>query len=202
MSLDELELALRTLRGVVAVGFVETDGMLVVEIQAGGDADESLPRDATVRAHEHASMPVAVEIVRWGGGVEPTAEPTEREARLRLLDVTTDPDGTTLVVRLANGDDTAVGRGAMDHGLLAAVEATVYAVRTFVPDLAFLPGWARVVETTPDRRFLVVASVTDPEPRRHLRGTAEGATPVEAAARATLAALNRTISRALLPHPR
>jgi hypothetical protein len=193
MSLDELELALRLLRGVVAVGFVETDGMLVVEIQAGADADESLPRDATMRAHEHAGMPVAVEIVRWGGGVEPTA----REARLGLLDVTTDPDGTTLVVRLTNGDDTAVGRGAMDHGLLAAVEATVYAVRTFVPDLAFLPGWARVVETTPDRRFLVVASVTDPEPRRHLRGAAEGATPVEAAARATLAALNRTISRAI-----
>ena len=73
----------------------------------------------------------------------------------------------------------------------------MYAVRTFVPDLAYLPGWARTVETTPDRRFLVVASVTDPEARSHLRGTAEGSSPLDAAARATLAALNRTISREL-----
>jgi hypothetical protein len=192
MSLDELELALRLLRGVVAVGFTEADGMLIVEVQAGADADDALPREATLRAHEHAGMPVAVEIVRWGGGNEPV-----REARLRLVDVVTDPDANTLSVRLARGDDTATGRGAMEHGLLAAVEATVYATRTFVQDLTYLPGWARVVETTPDRRFLVVASVTDPEARRHLRGAAEGTSPVEAAVRATLAALNRTISRSL-----
>ena len=73
----------------------------------------------------------------------------------------------------------------------------MYAVRTFLPDLRFLPGWARTVETTPDRRFLVVASVTDPEARAHLRGAAEGGTPLEAAVRATLAALKRTISREL-----
>jgi hypothetical protein len=77
------------------------------------------------------------------------------------------------------------------------VEATVYAVRAFLPELTYLPGWARTVETTPDRRFLVVASITDPIARTHLRGAAEGATPIEGAVRATLAALNRTISRDL-----
>jgi hypothetical protein len=81
--------------------------------------------------------------------------------------------------------------------LLAVVEATVYAIRTFAPDLTYLPGWARTIETTPERRFLVVASVTDPEARSHLRGVAEGGSPVDGAARATLAALNRTISREL-----
>jgi hypothetical protein len=189
VSLDELELALRSLRGVVAVGFVEADGLLVVEIQAGADADVTLARDATVRAHEHAGMPVAVEIVRWGGGIEPA-----RDARVRLVEVATDPEAAQLTVRIARGNETAVGRGNMDHGLLGAVEATVYAIRTFVPALPFLPGWARVVETTADRRFLVVASVTEPEARRHLRGAAEGASPVDGAVRATLAALNRTIA--------
>jgi len=43
----------------------------------------------------------------------------------------------------------------------------------------------------------VVASVTDPLARTHRRGAAEGATPIEGAVRATLAALNRTISRDL-----
>ena len=71
------------------------------------------------------------------------------------------------------------------------------AVRAFLPELPYLPGWARTVETTPDRRFLVVASVTDPLTRTHRRGAAEGATPIEGAVRATLAALNRTISRDL-----
>ena len=77
------------------------------------------------------------------------------------------------------------------------MEATVYAIRTFLPDLTFLPGWARTIETTPERRFLVVASVTDPLAREHRRGAAEGASPIDAAVRATLAALNRTISRDL-----
>ena len=50
VNLDELELELRRLPGVVAVGFVETDGVLVVELQAGADAYDDLARDATVLA--------------------------------------------------------------------------------------------------------------------------------------------------------
>jgi hypothetical protein len=192
VSLDELELALRALAGVVAVGFVETDGVLVVELQAGAEASETLARDATLCSLDLAGMPVAVEVVRWGRGFEPV-----HEARLKMIDVVADHEAGELSVRVARGDERALGRGSIDHGLMGAVEATVYAIRTFVPALAFLPGWARVVETTPDRRFLVVASVTDPQTQRHLRGAAEGSTPVDGAARATLAALNRTISREL-----
>jgi hypothetical protein len=121
----------------------------------------------------------------------------DAETRLRLLDVSSDPAAGQLVVHLAKGDERAVGRASTAHGLLGVVEATVCAIRTFLPDLPYLPGWARLVETTPERRFLVVASVTDPHARSHLRGVAEGATPLEGGARATLAALNRTISRAL-----
>ena len=192
VSLDELELQLRHLAGVVAVGFVETDDLVVVELQAGPDAYDDLARDATVLAAEHVRGAVAVEVVRWGDG-----GPHQAEARLRLVDVTTDAGAGEVTVRLARGDDEALGRASTAGGLPAAVEATVVAVRTFVPELPYLPGWARTVETTPDRRFLVVASVTDPLTRTHRRGAAEGATPIEAAVRATLAALNRTISRDL-----
>ena len=192
VDLDLLELQLRRLAGVIAVGFVETDGVLVVELQAGAEAYDELARDATLLAVEHAEGPVAVELVRWGDGAPP-----QRESRLRLVEITTDPGAGELTVRLARGDDEAIGRASTAGGLPAAVEATVYAVRTFLPELTYLPGWARTVETTPDRRFLVVASVTDPLARTHRRGVAEGATPVEGAVRATLAALNRTISRDL-----
>ena len=53
VSLDDLELALRRLPGVVAVGFVETDDLVLVELQAGPDAYDDLARDATVMAAEH-----------------------------------------------------------------------------------------------------------------------------------------------------
>ena len=192
MSLDALELQLRHLTGVVAVGFVETDDLVLVEVQAGPDAYDDLARDATVLAAEHVRGPVAVEVVRWGDG-----GPHQPETRLRLVDVTTDAGAGEVTVRLARGDDEALGRASTAGGLPAAVEATVVAVRTFLPELPYLPGWARTVETTPDRRFLVVASVTDPFSRTHRRGAAEGATPIEGAVRATLAALNRTISRDL-----
>jgi hypothetical protein len=192
VSLDDLELRLRRLSGVVAVGFVETDDLVLVEIQAGPEADDDLARDATLLAAEHVRGPVAVEVVRWGDG-----GPHQPESRLQLVDLATDPGAGEVTVRLSRGDDEAVGRASTAGGLPAAVEATIVAVRTFLPELPYLPGWARTVETTPDRRFLVVASVTDPLTRTHRRGAAEGATPIEGAVRATLAALNRTISRDL-----
>lgn len=193
MSLDELEVELRRLVGVVAVAFVERDGLLVVEVQSVPGASDHLARRVTEIAVEHTGGTVAVEVVRWGDG-----GPHEREARLRLVGVAADPAAGTLLVRLARADEEeAVGRAPTEHGLLSAVEATVYAVRAFLPALAFLPGWARIVETLPDRRFMVAASVTDPGAQHHLRGIAEGPTPVEAAARATLAALNRVVSRQL-----
>jgi hypothetical protein len=192
VSLDELELSLRRLTGVVAVGFVETDDLVIIEVQAGPDADDDLARDATMLASEHVRGPVAVEVVRWGDG-----GPHQRESRLQLVDLTTDPAAGEVTVRLARGEEEALGRASTTGGLPAAVEATIVAIRAFLPELPYLPGWARTVETTPDRRFLVVASVTDPITRAHRRGAAEGATPIEGAVRATLAALNRTISRDL-----
>ena len=192
VSLDQLELQLRRLTGVVAVGFVETDDLVIVEVQAGADAYDDLARDATVLAAEHVRGPVAVEVVRWGDG-----GPHQHEARLQLVEVTTDPAAGEVTVRLARGEEESLGRASTSGGLPAAVEATIVAVREVLPELPYLPGWARTVETTPDRRFLVVASVTDPITRTHRRGAAEGATPIEGAVRATLAALNRTISRDL-----
>jgi hypothetical protein len=194
MGIDELELELRRMRGVLAVGFRETDGVLLVELQAGPDAYAELARDATLVANQGAAGPVAVEVVRGGDRAV-----TPRETRLRLIEITNDPAANELQVRLALGDREGSGRASTGHGLLAPVEATVAAVRVFLPDLRFVAGWARHVETTPEHRFLVVASVTDPDTQDHRRGAAEGASPVAAAARATLAALNRTIAPDLAP---
>jgi len=198
VTFDELELDLRLLPGVVAVGFAHPNGSdcaddpVVVEVQVGPDASDDVARDVTRLAIRHLGSPVAVEIVRWGDG-----PPIPPETRLRVLEVSTDLECGEVAVHLARGDERAIGRASTSHGLLGVAEATMHAIRTYVPDLTYLAGWARTVETTPDRRFIVVASVTDPHTQSHLRGAAEGRTPLEAAANATLAALNRTISRKL-----
>ena len=121
MSLDELELELRRLRGVLAVGFQESDGLLLVELQAGPDAYPELARDATLIANQGAVGPVAVEVVRWGDRAN-----APRETRLCLVEITNDPAVGELQVRLALGDDEVVGRASTDHGLLAPVEATLW----------------------------------------------------------------------------
>ena len=105
VNLDELELAVRRLRGVVSVGFVDDAGALLVEVHAGAEAYAELPRDISILAAEHVGGPVAVEVVRWGDG-----GPHDVETRLRLEELTTDPAAGELIVRLARGDETALGR--------------------------------------------------------------------------------------------
>ena len=119
----------------MAVAFVETDGLLLIEVQAAPDAPDDLARVATGVAVEHSGGTVAVEVVRWGDG-----GPHVPEARFRLVEVGTDLTAGTLLVRLARGDEESVGRAPTEHGLLSAVEATVYAVRAFLPAAHLPPG--------------------------------------------------------------
>ena len=111
MSIDELEVELRKLAGVVAVAFVERDGLLLIEVQAAPDAPDDLARTATAVAVEHTGGTVAVEVVRWGDG-----GPHVPEARLRLVEVGTDLTAGTLLVRLARDEEEAVGRARPSTG--------------------------------------------------------------------------------------
>jgi hypothetical protein len=77
----------------------------------------------------------------------------------------------------------------------AAADATLDALRDLDEALAYRTAWVRTVDTLPDRRFLVAVSLTrtDDTP---VYGIATGASPIEAAARATLAACNRAVGYA------
>src|SRR5262245_27377380 len=122
-SRDQFEREIRKLPGVLAVGFAETDEVVIIEVQAGSNAGDELAREATRLAIERFEQPVAVEIVRW-----PDEPPRDAEARLRLVDVTNDPAAGELVVYLGKGDDRAIGHAPTAHGLLGVVEATVDAI--------------------------------------------------------------------------
>jgi hypothetical protein len=115
------------------------------------------------------------------------------EDRVRLLAVLTFPDTDELEVHLTLAARRTIGRAAASRGLLAAVEATLDALRGFVPGLAYEPAWARTLETSTGDGFLVAAGLMGTQTQTPRHGLASGASAIEAAARATLQALNRSI---------
>jgi hypothetical protein len=121
-----------------------------------------------------------------------------RDARVRLLAVLTFPDTDELEVHLTYSGRRSIGRAVASRGVLGAVEATVAGLETFVPDIEFLPSWARPMDDADGRpSYLVACALTAPGGGNRY-GIAAGASPIEAAARATLHALNRSIARALV----
>jgi len=115
--------------------------------------------------------------------------------RAALVAVRTSPETGEVEVHLRAGDQRTIGRGPLTGAGHAAATATLDALTA----LGLAPrqsagwhvGWVRTVDTTPDREFLVAVMVRH-DPDRSLYGIAVGASPVEAAARATLHACNRT----------
>lgn len=222
MNFDDLELELRKLPGVRAAGFIDRDDLLLVQVQVmGNDPPANLPLQATRIAYRHSEKPVAMEIVRWRDVSAPTladaesrpevptrpvvaavAAPDEQDdgehgERVRLLAVLTFPDTDELEVHLTHGGRRIIGRAVASKGALGVVEATIDGLRAFAPGIDFTPAWARPLEEAGEREaHLMACEVLAPDGSRRL-GVASGASPIEAAARATLHALNRSIATAL-----
>jgi len=185
--------------------------------------DSGLALQASRIAARHSERPVAVELVRWReagsvgshapGGADPlvagngegyvsieepapTAVAPEAgpEPRLVLLAVLVFPDADTVEVHLTRGDRRAIGRSSASGGPIAAVHATVEAVRGFSTMLPYAPVWARTIETTSPGRFLVAVALFAQGTQAYRYGLAAGESEVDAAARATLHALNRILA--------
>jgi len=209
-SLDDLELELRRLPGVRAAGFEERDDVLLVQLHVTGRAertDQPVPASASRIAARHSHRPVAVEVVRWrevpaiapapeAGAPEVTTHP--EAPRARLLAVLAFPDTDELEVHLILGGSRTIGRAQASVGIVGAVQATIEALRGFGAVIESRARWARVLEETSDEERVIVAVALDTEDDGQLQyGLAAGASPIDAAARATLDALNRRVSRVL-----
>ncbi len=225
-SLDDLELELRKLPGVHAAGFDELDDMLLVQLHVGPERlDNPVPVTATRIAARHSDRPVTVEVVRWRPAPVPAAaaapvvaidleadatpakvvsadgvEEEEASRRPRLLAVLAFPDTDELEVHLILEGRRTIGRAAASHGLVGAVEATIDAVRGLGAAIEPRARWARALDETDDERVLVAVALEQDdggdEQALHY-GLAAGASPIDAAARSTLDALNRKLSQVL-----
>jgi hypothetical protein len=182
--------------------------------------DTPVPVSASRIAARHSDRPVAVEVVRWRSApavpaaaapveiVEPivvaaVSESTEvvvvEATRPRLLAVLAFPDTDELEVHLVLDGRRTIGRAAARQGIEGAVEATIDAVRELgvQSGLAPRPRWVRALdEVGNDDEVVVAVALEGVDDRRSVQyGMASGASPIDAAARATLDALNRHLGR-------
>lgn len=180
--------------------------------------DRPLPVSASRIAARHSDRPVTVEVVRWRStpavspaipplaaseaGRAPAADGTyaPRPNRPRLLAVLAFPDTDELEVHLVLDGKRTIGRAPASAGIEGAVVATIGAVHDLGTGIEAELRWARTLddEEPTDGRQVAVAIVVDSgEGQSTLHyGLAAGASLIDAAARATLDALNRRLSRA------
>jgi len=225
-SKDDLELELRQLPGVRAAGFEELDDMLLVQLHIadradthgrGDRSDTPVPVSASRIAARHSDRPVTVEVVRWRSALNAPATPQllpgaspaaagstadTETTRARLLAVLAFPDTDELEVHLVLEGKRTIGRAAVSQGIEGTVEATIDAVRDLGTEIHPRVRWARALDNTDDAGddAQVVVAVAlegvDDEPALQY-GLAAGTSLIDAAARATLDALNRRLGREL-----
>src|SRR4051794_5231079 len=185
----ELELELRRLAGVSFVATEDRDDVLIVQIVAVGAIGEAIDElrnraERIARAHVSGAVSVVIDT-----GV---AEAGPERERVQLLAVLPSADGTEIEVHLAFGPDRTVGRGSNEAGLAEAATATLEALRNLRLAVPYTVSAASGL-ASPEAGEAVVIVLSAPDGKRY--GVATGATQEEAAARATLHALNRSLRR-------
>lgn len=182
--------AAATESGAVGTGPRTDGGWVETEPVVGADSGAPAEPAAEPEGRPTTGLDAGAE---GGAGRHPAEARVVPEPRVRLLAVLTFPDTDELEVHLTFDGRRSIGRADSGLGLLGSVEATIDALREFVPGLGFSASWARTLESTTGEAFLVACTVSGEEAgTRH--GLAAGASAAEAAARATLHSLNRTLA--------
>ncbi len=119
-------------------------------------------------------------------------------ARCRLLAVLAFPDTDELEVHLVLDGKRTIGRAAVSIGAEGAVQATLDAVRDLGTGIHPRVRWARSLGAGDGDRELVAVALEGVDSRSSVQyGVATGTSLIDAAARATLDALNRRLGRVL-----
>lgn len=185
---DALELELRQLPGVSFVSFADEEGTSFIEIVVSGEAEHAKVRDEAARCVVNY-LEVPAEIRVFG---PPPDQPAvvNRASRVRLVLVLPSDGGAAIEVQLSRGaqrysakaiagDTSAVGRAVLEALRGLGVQAPF----DIVGFHALPSDWGAGV-------LAVLRDTTNGELRR---GVATGRAPADAAARAVLAALNRSL---------
>ncbi|MGH9206940.1 MAG: hypothetical protein ACRD1G_10335 [Acidimicrobiales bacterium] len=188
-SLDALELELRLLPGVMAVGLEgESEQLTVQLLVASSEGTQDLRRRAAEVGRSHIDRPIYIEIEASVSRPEGRSGLVARNNRVRLLAVRVMDDQSEAEVHLAYGGARTVGRGPGDQGR-GVVLATLEALEGLGASVAF--EIAAVASLSLDAKQITVVVLSPADDGTDRLGVAKGATFAEAACRATLNALNR-----------
>lgn len=127
----------------------------------------------------------------------PQAPAEKKRVRIELLSVTTSPENDEIEIHLSLGDTRTIGRAPSSRGLLGAIDATVEAISELAGVDEFHGEWARSLEPGAEHASLVAVGLINEDENETRHGIAGGSSPIEAAARATLNALNRIAALAI-----
>lgn len=127
----------------------------------------------------------------------PTPQDKKKRVRIELLSVTTSPENDEIEIHLCLGETRTIGRAPSSRGLLGAIDATVEAISELAGVDEFHGEWARSLEPGAEHASLVAVGLINEDENETRHGIAGGSSPVEAAARATLNALNRIAALAI-----
>lgn len=191
-SLDDLELELRKVPGVIAVGLEESEGLLRVDLVVSSPG----PSPLMVRAAEDAVRNLESEkvILSISSAARPEASGHGRVRRVQLVAVRRwdTPDGPGSEVQLRWGDRDGLGRD-LAPGPSGAASATLDGLGKLGIDVPFHLISTVTSTPAPDGVTVLVklASIAGLAGRM---GLVKAPTPEEAAGRAVLSALNRFIS--------
>jgi hypothetical protein len=186
-SLEDLELELRLLPGVVHVGFSSVDedrsiGVVVVALVAEPDLLATAERLA--RAYRTAAT---VEIITIGEPIQEAGEPSFARERVRLVTARYDPTASSCEVTLALSEQSGVGH-ASDGPLIGTAAATLEALSALglaLPVRLVSVSTKSGVDNSPVR--VILGDGGDDA----WVGIAQGRSESESASRATLDAFNR-----------
>jgi hypothetical protein len=147
---------------------------------------------------ETAETPVPAQKGETGDAGPAAFEGSGEKARARLLAVLAFPETDELEVHLVLDGKRTIGRAPASKGIEGAVAATIDAVRDLGTGIRARVVWVRALEGVGDADQVVSVALDGVDARSPLRyGLAAGTSLIDAAARATLDALNRRLSRAL-----
>jgi len=194
-ALDRLELELRKLPEVLAVGFegptegaaITEDVLITVHLFVTEDASHDVvEQQALDLGRIHMDRPLRIAIAPEGQGARSAQAPAPGRQRVRLHEVSLAPDGSVVQVELSFEGANVTGTGTA-AALTGAVEATLAGLR----DLGWVVPFSisSAARLTVGGTAAVLVHLTGSPGERF--GVGAGPAPQRAAAKATLHALNR-----------
>jgi hypothetical protein len=184
---DSLELELRQLPGVWFVSFTEEDGTTLVELAVRPGTEQAKVRDEAARsAVNHLEGPAEIRV--FNPPREQLLSP--RGERVRLVLVLPSDGGASIEVQLARGPQRYASR-ALAGDTTSVGRAVIEALRGVGAHAPFdVVGFHALPSDWGAGLLAVLRDTTTGELRR---GVASGRAPADAAARAVLDAVNRSI---------